>query len=107
MAGVPVETVAFIGVVASTPETGTIPGVRAAVARGLRGWLVTGDRDTTRGGVRSLHRELVAEGMECRLDDIPGLGHEYPRDFSERCVETLDFLLATRQTAWRWPSRRP
>jgi hypothetical protein len=46
-----------------------------------------------------MHRELIAEGMECRLDDIPGLGHEYPTDFAERCVEALDFLLPTRHAS--------
>ncbi len=97
MAGIPVEPAAFIGIVASAPNAGSLTGIRAAAARGLRGWLVTGDRDTTRQAVRSLHRQLAAEGMECRLDDIPELGHQYPRDFSERCVEALEFLLATRQ----------
>jgi hypothetical protein len=99
MAGIPVEPAAFIGVVASAPEGGSDSAIRAAAARGLRGWLVTGNRDTTREGLLTLHRELTGEGMECRLDDIPGLGHEYPADFSRRCVEALDFLLPTGQTS--------
>ena len=96
MAGIPVEPVAFIGIVASAPEAGSETAIRAAAARGLRGWLVTGDRDPTRQGLLTLHRELTSQGMACRLDDIPGLGHEYPRDLAERCVSALDFLLAAR-----------
>lgn len=91
--GQPVPARAFIGVAAATPDPRSADAHLRAAQRGLRGWLVTGDRDTTRSSILDFHRAATEQGLPCRLDDIRGLGHEYPPDFGNRLEKTLPFLL--------------
>jgi hypothetical protein len=66
---------------------------RPAARRGVRGWLITGDRDAAQQAVELLHAQLLDAGLECRIDVIPGLGHTFPDDFGERLKAALPFLL--------------
>ena len=87
---------AFIGIVAGVADPDLLEGhVDEAVARGLRGWLLTGERDAARQAVELLHHQLTEAGMECRLDVVPGLGHAFPEDFPQRLRAALRSLLGT------------
>jgi predicted esterase len=92
--GEPVPARAFIGVVAGLADPDLVEG-RAweAAEHGLRGWLITGDRDAARQAVEVLHAQLSQAGLDCRLDHVPGLGHRFPDDFEERLGAMLPRLL--------------
>jgi predicted esterase len=94
LAGEPVHAAGFIGVVASAPDPRVLAEtIRASASRGLRGWLVTGDRDSTRDSILAFHSSITTLGLDCRLDDVAGLAHEYPSDFARRLREAVPFLL--------------
>jgi predicted esterase len=85
---------AFIGVVAGLADLDLLEETgRAAARRGVRGWLLTGDRDAAQQAVELLHAQLNGAGLSCRLDVIPGLGHTFPHDFGDRLKAALPFLL--------------
>jgi dienelactone hydrolase len=92
--GEPVNARAFIGVVAALADPDLLEETaEAAAKRGVRGWLLTGDRDAAQQAVELLHVQLRDAGMDCRLDVIPGLGHTFPGDFEDRLRKALPFLL--------------
>ncbi|MDE1819265.1 MAG: alpha/beta hydrolase [Euryarchaeota archaeon] len=59
----------------------------------LKGVLVTGTADPSRGATETLQDKLVDGGVDCRLDLVPGLGHDYPPDFAARLPTLLRQLL--------------
>jgi predicted esterase len=92
--GEPGNARAVIGVVAGLADLDLLEETaRSAARRGVRGWLLTGDRDAAQQAVELLHAQLRDAGLDCRIDVIPGLGHTFPRDFGERLKATLPFLL--------------
>jgi predicted esterase len=92
--GEPEPARAFIGVVAAMADPDLVEGKgREAADRGLRGWLVTGDRDAARQAVEVLHAQLSQAGVDCRLDHVPDLGHRYPDDLEDRMRTILPWLL--------------
>jgi predicted esterase len=62
-----------------------------AAQRGVRGWILTGDRDPRCPQVCDLHEKLVQIGIVCQLDVLP-VGHEVPADFGTRLTKALTFL---------------
>jgi predicted esterase len=92
--GEPGNARAFIGVVAGLADLDLLEETaKAAARRGVRGWLLTGDRDAAQQAVELLHAQLNGAGLACQLDVIPGLGHSFPQDFGDRLKATLPFLL--------------
>jgi dienelactone hydrolase len=66
----------------------------AAAKSGVRGWIYTGERDYALASTKDLHERLVAGGMAVDFTVESNLGHEFPRDFSNRLVSALRFLVA-------------
>jgi predicted esterase len=92
--GEPMNARAFIGVVAGLADLDLLEETaRAAARRGVRGWLLTGDRDAAQQAVELLHAQLRNAGLDCRIDVIPGLGHTFPQDFGVRLRAAVPFLL--------------
>jgi len=89
----PIPACGFIAVVpAAAAAEEALDCASEAARRGLRGWILSGDKDPRVGKVRDLHQRLVRTGMPCRLDVVPGLGHEIPEDFPARLVQALEFV---------------
>jgi acetyl esterase/lipase len=83
-----------VAVVSAYPDLPDVAGVaRDAGARGLRAYLLTGDRDTTRDQVEHLYADLLAGGVEAKQEVVPDLGHEFPNDFPERLRRAVVFIL--------------
>jgi acetyl esterase/lipase len=83
-----------VAVVSAYPDLPDVVGVaRDAGARGLRAYLLTGDRDTTRDQVEHLYADLLAGGVEAKQEVVPDLGHEFPNDFPERLRRAVVFIL--------------
>jgi predicted esterase len=89
----PFESAGFICVGSGIDDlTALNPLMEPAAARGLRGWMLAGEREESLASVRNLHRELTRSGIACQLDLVPGLGHEFPEDFDIRLAEAIRFI---------------
>jgi hypothetical protein len=82
----------FVAIVPGTPDLDG-GGVRAAVDRGVRGWVLVGAEDPQAGSALRFADELANEGLEVRAESVPALGHDYPADFARRLPGIVDFLL--------------
>jgi acetyl esterase/lipase len=70
-----------------------LPLMEPAAARGLRAWILAGEKERGLDSVTRLAQELTLRGIPCELDIVPGLGHEFPEDFGTRIQSGLSFLL--------------
>jgi hypothetical protein len=83
----------LVAVVAAYPDLPDVASAaRDAGARGLRAYLLTGDRDTTRDQVEHLYNDLMKGGVLAKQDVVPNLGHEFPDDFPERLRRAVGFI---------------
>jgi predicted esterase len=68
--------------------------IRQSNGRGLKGWLLSGEKDCFFPKVKPLHGRLVQGGLDCRLVVEPGLGHEFPPDFGTKLASAIRFVLS-------------
>ncbi|MBC7169574.1 hypothetical protein H5T54_01375 [Candidatus Bipolaricaulota bacterium] len=93
LTGAPIPACGFIAVVPSSRGTEAALALAPhAARRGVRGWILTGDKDPRVGKVRDLHELLVHAGLTCQLTVVPGLGHEIPEDLPARLAWALEFV---------------
>jgi predicted esterase len=90
----PVPAVGVLAVAGAASLDDVAPVLPDAAGRGLRAWFLTGERDFVRAAVLETRDAFVAAGVECRLTDVPGVGHTFPPDFDDRLPSMLDFLAA-------------
>lgn len=95
LSGAPVPARGFIVVVPAIHDLDALVfDVESAVQRGVRGWVVTGERDYGRDTALSLGERLNDLGVPCHVEVIPGLGHDFPNDFADRLPSALSYVLA-------------
>lgn len=71
------------------------PFIDRAVAGGLRGVMIAGGDDRlVAGHLKAVSDELTARSMSVHFEQVPHLGHWYPKDFPERLHHGLDFVLS-------------
>ena len=58
----------------------------------LRAYVVMGDGDPSVAAARELVAMLQGRAMRAKLDERPGLGHDYPEDMDATLVAALDFV---------------
>jgi predicted esterase len=70
--------------------------VDRAGGRPLRGCLVYGDADhaISINGIKALASMLNHAGIACRLDRLPGVGHEFHPSYTAALLSGLEFVLA-------------
>jgi hypothetical protein len=84
----------FLVAATGVPRPGQLePHLPSAAGRGIRGWILAGERDHATPDAERLGRELAAAGLEVRVEPVAGLGHDYPEDFSRRLAGALDLVL--------------
>ena len=71
-----------------------LPLMEPAAARGVRAWILAGERERGLKLIKRLGEELISHGVPCQLDVVPGIGHEFPEDFGSRIQSGLRFVLA-------------
>ncbi|HML23303.1 MAG TPA: hypothetical protein PKD09_16735, partial [Aggregatilinea sp.] len=76
------------GVITRQPERWE-PLIAQAQGRGLRGYLVAGDRDPSYEPIATLAEMLTAGGVPCVFETIPGHGHTFPPGFAARLPDLL------------------
>jgi hypothetical protein len=93
LTGHPFSCRGLVAVVSPYPELSDVTETaRDAAVRGLRVYLLTGDRDTTRDQTEQLYADLIAGGVKAEIDVVPGLGHDFPDDFPERLRHAVGFI---------------
>jgi predicted esterase len=70
------------------------PLIEQAKNRDLRGVIITGQADTSipHKNIRELVEKFNANGIPCELEEHIDLAHEYPANFEERLLHSLDFI---------------
>jgi len=92
--GDPFQSRGFIAVVPAVRDIeGFVVLVDKAAARGIKGYIITGDRDQFYQGACRLQDAMEKNGLLCKLDVRPGMGHRFPPDFSDTLLRALDFIL--------------
>jgi predicted esterase len=71
-----------------------LPLMEPAAARGLRGWILAGEKERGLELIKRLGQELTSRGVPIKLDVVPDIGHEFPEDFGTRLQSGLRFVLA-------------
>jgi predicted esterase len=94
LTGDPFRCRGLVAVISAYPDVPDVASAaRDAGVRGLRAYLLTGDRDTTRDQVEHLYADLLAGGVQAKQEVVPDLGHEFPDDFPERLRRAVGFIL--------------
>lgn len=84
----------FIAVVPAVRDAeALVPFIEPAVARGVRGYIITGDKDQFYQDVRRMHAAMEDRALRCELDVRPGMGHRFPPDFPATLERAVDFIL--------------
>jgi predicted esterase len=66
---------------------------RAKDVRGLKGVIIMGDKDAFLPKIRLLLEGMVERGLDCKIDVVQNLGHEFPTDFDKRLESATNFLI--------------
>jgi predicted esterase len=71
-----------------------LPFVETSREKGLRGYLIVGDRDTScYEATMKLSTFLKEQGISCELEIHPGEGHWFPPNFAQSLRRALRFIL--------------
>jgi poly(3-hydroxybutyrate) depolymerase len=87
-----IRTIGFVGGCPGKPESFSSDRVKAAAKRKVRGVMIAGENDYY--GPRQLAMAAVFDeyGFEYKHIVIPGLGHDFPKDFTERLDRAIEFV---------------
>jgi predicted esterase len=69
------------------------PHIRSAAERGVKGYIITGERDHFLAGAEDLQRFLDSIGVPCRTEVVAGMPHTFPKDFPERLARAARFVI--------------
>ncbi len=67
--------------------------LKAASDRGVRGYMVVGDKDRFFKASCDLHDAMQSHGLPCVLDVHQGMGHRFPPGFGDGLRRALEFVL--------------
>lgn len=85
------------GFIAVVPAVGSVeafaPHIKSAAERGVKGYIITGERDHFLAGTEDLKRLLDSSGVPCRMEVVAGMPHAFPEDFPERLARAARFVM--------------
>ncbi len=89
-----VPTRGFIAVVPAVRSIEAFaPHLKSAVESGVKGYIITGERDHFLAGAEGLQRFLDSNGVPCRMEVVAGMPHTFPKDFPERLARAARFVI--------------
>jgi predicted esterase len=68
--------------------------IRARDVRGLKGVVIMGEKDAFLPKIEVLLKGMIERGLNCKIDVVQNLGHEFPVDFDRRLESATNFLLS-------------
>jgi len=71
-----------------------IPLLRNGVRKGVKGYILAGEKDRFTKNIKDLCSEMGKAGLLYKLTVVKGLGHDFPSDFDVYLDEALDYLEA-------------
>ncbi len=89
----------FIGICPASTVTPSHASEYASVlknrgARGLKGWILSGEKDGFLPTIRNYSDILIQNGSDCKLIVEPNLGHEYPPNLGAKLEEGVHYILS-------------
>ena len=66
--------------------------VESAAERGVKGYIIAGEKDYFLAGTEKLQRFLDSNGVSCRIEVVEGMAHTFPKDFPERLARAARFV---------------
>ncbi|MCR4426192.1 MAG: hypothetical protein NUW23_08410 [Firmicutes bacterium] len=69
------------------------PCIRSAAERGVRGYIITGERDQFLAETSELQYALDNNGVPCRMEVVESMAHTFPKDFPERLTRAVRFVM--------------
>lgn len=66
--------------------------LESGARRGVKGYILSGEKDYFLENTKKLYQEMVKAGIQCKLTIVPGLGHDFPSNFDDYIDEALDYL---------------
>lgn len=87
----------FVVLCPAKPDDFTPGSIRAAAQRGVRGTLLTTERDNRVDQQREMAEIMTREGLQHEFFVFPNIGHWYPADFAERVDRAIAHIRAGEQ----------
>ena len=85
----------FIAVVPAIRDVDMfLPYAESAARRGVRGYIITGERDHFVNEASKLQTALRNAGVDCFMEIVEGMPHTFPRDFPDRLTRAIQFVMA-------------
>ncbi|MDF2890001.1 MAG: hypothetical protein K0R80_368 [Clostridia bacterium] len=80
----------FIALNPDKPTELSEDNITSAKEKGIKGHIITGDKDQSYGQQRDMMDTFHRLGFSCQMDVIEGWGHWFPEDLSQRIDKALD-----------------
>ena len=91
----PLDLEKFIAVIPPIDDVSLfIPLLENGVRKGVKGYILAGEKDNFTKNTRDLCSEMEKAGLPYRLTVVKGLGHDFPSDFDVYLDEALDYMEA-------------
>lgn len=87
-----IPTIGFVGGCPGKPERFSSDRVKAAAERRVRGVMIAGENDYYGPSQLAMVAVFDESGFEYKHVVIPDLGHDFPKDFSERLDRAIEFV---------------
>jgi dienelactone hydrolase len=95
-----IETIGFIAIGPGGPLVDEVdswdPIIKENLTGNLRGYIIIGeaDKEISHQNLKIFIDRLDKEGISCKLEIVPGAGHDYVSDYDACLLRALDFLTA-------------
>jgi predicted esterase len=85
----------FIAVVPAIRDVDMfLPYAESAARRGVRGYIITGERDNFVNEASKLQTALKNAGVDCSMEVVKDMPHTFPKDFPDRLMRAIRFVMA-------------
>jgi len=83
----------FISIIPGIKDISSyIPLVKNGVNKGIKGFIITGEKDFYLPMAKEFYEEARKLKLQCEFVSIKGMGHNIPENFEDYLNEALDFL---------------
>lgn len=84
----------FIAVIPSIQNVAAFENLINENKKVIKGYIITGDKDSFYNNVVELVKIFEKNNYQCRLIVKEGLGHFFPKDFTDLLKEAIEFVIS-------------
>ena len=70
------------------------PLLERGAKKGVSVYMLSGEKDYFLENIKKLYQEMIKAEIHCKVEIVPGLGHDFPPNFDDYIDEALDYLEA-------------